>query len=75
MHTHTDASDGGSPVERSREAADGLGYEYLAITDHSPRLTVANGLSPDRLVRQLDQLAALNRQDGCRLLTGIEVDI
>lgn len=75
LHTHTDASDGGSPVERSREAADGLGYEYLAITDHSPRLTVANGLSPDRLVRQLDQLAALNRQDGCRLLTGIEVDI
>lgn len=75
LHTHTDASDGGSPVERSREVATALGYEYLAITDHSPRLTVANGLSPERLAAQLDQLAELNAEDGCRLLPGIEVDI
>lgn len=75
LHTHTDASDGGSPVERSREVATARGYEYLAITDHSPRLTVANGLSPERLAAQLDQLAELNAEDGCRLLPGIEVDI
>ena len=75
LHTHTDASDGTAPIERSREAATALGYEYLAITDHSPRLTVANGLSAERLAAQLDRLAELNRQDGCRLLPGIEVDI
>lgn len=75
LHTHTDASDGTAPIERSREAATALGYEYLAITDHSPRLRVANGLSPERLAAQLDRLAELNRTDGCRLLPGIEVDI
>ena len=53
-----------------------LGHEYLAITDHSPRLTVANGLSAPRLRAQLDQVAALNRAVGpFRVLTGIEVDI
>lgn len=76
LHTHTDASDGTAPVERSREAATALGRDYLAITDHSPRLTVANGLSVERLRRQLEHLAALNSDgDGCRLLSGIEVDI
>jgi len=75
LHTHTDASDGTAAVERSRDAADALGYEYLAITDHSPRLTVANGLNAERLSRQLDQLDTLNRSEGCRLLSGIEVDI
>lgn len=76
LHTHTDASDGTAPVERSREAATALGRDYLAITDHSPRLTVANGLSVERLRRQMEHLAALNSDgDGCRLLSGIEVDI
>ncbi|CAL8977810.1 phosphatase YcdX [Propionicimonas sp. T2.31MG-18] len=76
LHTHTDASDGTAPVERSREAATALGRDYLAITDHSPRLTVANGLSVERLRRQVEHLAALNSDgDGCRLLSGIEVDI
>lgn len=76
LHTHTDWSDGGSPIEASREAATALGHEYLAITDHSPRLTVANGLSAERLQRQLDRIAELNRSGpGTRLLTGIEVDI
>jgi putative hydrolase len=76
LHTHTDASDGTAPVERSRDAATALGRDYLAITDHSPRLTVANGLSVERLRRQLEHLAALNSDgDGCRLLSGIEVDI
>ena len=75
LHTHTDASDGTAPLERSREAAAALGYEYLAITDHSPRLTVANGLSAERLGAQVDRLAQLNRDEGVRLLPGIEVDI
>jgi putative hydrolase len=75
LHTHTDWSDGGSPIERSKEAATALGHEYLAITDHSPRLTVANGLSAERLELQLARIAELNETDGCRLLPGIEVDI
>ncbi len=75
LHTHTDASDGTASTERSREAATALGYEYLAITDHSPRLSIANGLSAERLAGQLDRLAVLNRSGGCRLLPGIEVDI
>jgi len=75
LHTHTEASDGSATIEVSRAAATALGHEYLAITDHSPRLTVANGLSAERLQHQLDQLKELNESDGCRLLSGIEVDI
>ena len=53
-----------------------VGHEYLAITDHSPRLTVANGLSPARLRAQMERVAQLNTVLGpFRLLTGIEVDI
>jgi putative hydrolase len=76
-HSHTDASDGGSPLHEMVETAIWLGHEYLVITDHSPRLTVANGLSAERLRAQLDQVARLNAQlDGrFRVLTGIEVDI
>jgi putative hydrolase len=75
-HAHSTWSDGGSPVAEMAEAARDLGHEYLAITDHSPRLTVANGLSPDRLRAQLDEVAELNRRLApFRVLTGIEVDI
>lgn len=75
-HTHTDWSDGGSSVEEMAEAARDLGHEYLVITDHSPRLTVANGLSADRLRRQLDVVAECReRVAPLRILTGIEVDI
>jgi putative hydrolase len=53
-----------------------LGHEYLALTDHSPRLTIANGLSADRLRRQLDVIDELReRVTPLRILTGIEVDI
>ena len=59
----------------ARTARD-LGHEYVVLTDHSPRLTVANGLSPERLRRQLDVVAEVNeRLAPFRLLTGIEVDI
>jgi putative hydrolase len=76
-HSHTDASDGGSPLREMVETAQFLGHDYLVITDHSPRLTVANGLSADRLRAQLDQVAELNVELGAgfRVLTGIEVDI
>lgn len=76
LHVHSDWSDGGSPISEMAEAARDLGHEYVALTDHSPRLTVARGLSPQRLREQLDVVAGLNeRLTPFRLLTGIEVDI
>lgn len=76
LHTHTDASDGGSPLATMARTAARLGHEYLAVTDHSPRLRVANGLSAERLVRQVEEVGRLEEElDGIRLLTGIEVDI
>src|SRR3954452_20347119 len=76
LHVHSDWSDGGSPIREMAEAAQALGHEYMALTDHSPRLTVANGLSPERLEKQLDVVAALNEELApFRILTGIESDI
>ncbi|QJY44451.1 PHP domain-containing protein [Pseudonocardia broussonetiae] len=75
-HSHTDASDGGSPLREMVQTARELGHSYLVVTDHSPRLTVANGLSPERLRAQLEQIAELNTElTDFRVLTGIEVDI
>jgi putative hydrolase len=75
-HSHSTWSDGGSPIAEMAEAARDLGHEYLVLTDHSPRLTVANGLSPERLLAQLDEVARLNQELApFRILTGIEVDI
>jgi putative hydrolase len=76
-HLHSDWSDGGSPIEEMALAAVELGHEYMVLTDHSPRLTVARGLPAVRLRRQLDHVAKLNEAlpDGFRILTGIEVDI
>ncbi|KQZ19996.1 MULTISPECIES: PHP domain-containing protein [Streptomyces] len=75
-HTHSDWSDGGSPIEEMGRTAAELGHEWAVLTDHSPRLSVANGLSPERLRRQLDVVAELNEQWApFRLLTGIECDI
>jgi putative hydrolase len=77
LHTHSDWSDGGSPLEEMAMTAIEVGHEYVALTDHSPRLTVANGLSAERLSRQLDVVAAVNEHLGgqLRVLPGIEVDI
>jgi putative hydrolase len=77
LHTHSDWSDGGSPIEEmARTAAYAIRHSYVALTDHSPRLTVANGLSAERLHRQLDVVAELNEELApFRILTGIEVDI
>ena len=75
-HTHSDWSDGGSPIEEMALTGKGLGHEYMVLTDHSPRLKVARGLSPERLRQQLDVVAEVNvRLAPFRLLTGIEVDI
>ncbi len=75
-HTHSDWSDGGSPIEEMALAARALGHEYVVLTDHSPRLTVANGLSPERLRQQLEVVEALNHDlHPFRILTGIECDI
>jgi putative hydrolase len=75
-HTHSEWSDGGSPIREMAETAAELGHEWMVLTDHSPRLTVANGLSADRLRQQLEVVADLNVELApFRILTGIEVDI
>lgn len=76
LHTHSDWSDGGSPIEEMALTARELGRDYIALTDHSPRLKVANGLTRERLERQLAVVERLNATWApFRLLTGIEVDI
>ncbi|UCN16345.1 PHP domain-containing protein [Cellulomonas iranensis] len=76
LHTHTEASDGSAPVQEMVLAALELGRAYVAVTDHSPRLTVAHGLSAARLRAQLDQLAALRPAVApFEVLSGIEVDV
>jgi putative hydrolase len=76
LHTHSDWSDGGSPIAEMARTARDLGHDYTALTDHSPRLKVANGLTVERLERQLDVVGELAEELApFRLLTGIEVDI
>ncbi|MDT0203936.1 PHP domain-containing protein [Nocardioides sp. AE5] len=77
LHAHSDWSDGGSPIEEMAFTALELGHDYLVLTDHSPRLTVAHGLSAARLARQLEVVDAVNDHlaGAFRLLKGIEVDI
>ncbi|WP_182523931.1 PHP domain-containing protein [Nocardioides dongkuii] len=77
LHSHSDWSDGGSPIEEMAFTAMELGHEYQVLTDHSPRLTVAHGLSAERLARQLGVVDAINQHlsAGFTLLKGIEVDI
>ncbi|WP_026543965.1 PHP domain-containing protein [Arthrobacter sp. 35/47] len=77
LHSHSDWSDGGSPIPLMVDAARALNHEYLALTDHSPNLKIANGLSVERLTDQLRIVDQINDDDGgsFRLLKGIEVDI
>ncbi|KRA23101.1 hypothetical protein ASD65_00715 [Microbacterium sp. Root61] len=74
LHSHSEWSDGLTSIDLMVDAARALGHEYLALTDHSPRLRVANGLSPERLRAQLEVVAGMSG-DGFTLLSGIEVDI
>ena len=76
LHAHTDWSDGHESIEAMALAAKALGYQYLAITDHSGGRGIAHGLDGERLRRQIDEIKQVNQQlDGIRLLSGIEVDI
>lgn len=78
LHEHTTWSDGTASVREMAEAALVRGYEYLAITDHSPLLAIANGLSRERLLAQLDEIEALRPEFAARglaILSGLEVDI
>jgi len=78
LHSHSDWSDGGSPIEEMAFTAIELGHDYLVLTDHSPRLRIAHGLSAERLTRQLGVVDAVNTHlsgSGFTLLKGIEVDI
>jgi putative hydrolase len=83
-HTHSLWSDGGSPLIEMAYAARSLGHEYIVATDHSPNLTIANGLSTERLLQQLEEIEGINGQLAAeaeagappfRVLSGIEVDI
>ncbi|MBI5161862.1 MAG: PHP domain-containing protein [Micrococcales bacterium] len=76
LHTHRECSDGTTPLEAMVGGARALGHEYLALTDHSPRLRIARGLSAARLEEQLEVVARLDAaEEGFTLLSGIEVDI
>jgi len=76
LHLHSRWSDGGATIEAMARTAVSVGHEYMVLTDHSPRLTIAHGLSAERLEQQLADVATLNQQLApFRILTGIEVDI
>ncbi len=75
-HMHSNWSDGGAPLETMARTARAIGHDYVVATDHSARLTVAHGLSEERLVWQLDEVATLNEDLApFRVLSGMEVDI
>lgn len=76
LHLHSNWSDGSAPIAEMMATAAALGHDYCALTDHSPRLTVAHGLSAERLRDQLDVIDGLRERFApMRILTGIEVDI
>jgi putative hydrolase len=75
-HLHSKWSDGGATVDAMVQTAIAIGHDYIVLTDHSPRLTVAHGLNEARLMEQLAEVAELNRRYApFRILSGIEVDI
>lgn len=75
LHCHTRWSDGVGSIAEMAAKARSLGYEYLAITDHSRSLVIANGLSPERLAEQAKEIGQVESEVGIRILRGIEVDI
>jgi DNA polymerase (family 10) len=76
IHAHTDWSDGQDSLEDMAQAAKALGYEYLAITDHSAGRGIAHGLTEERLRQQIEEISRLNKKiKGLRILSGTEVDI
>ena len=75
LHVHSEWSDGSDPIETMVATAASLGYEYVALTDHSQGLGVANGLTPERLAAQREVLLQLQDRFDIRILAGSEVDI
>ena len=75
LHVHSEWSDGSDPIETMVATAAALGYEYMALTDHSQGLGVANGLTPERLAAQREALRQLQDRFDIRILAGSEVDI
>ena len=75
LHVHSEWSDGSDPIETMVATASSLGYEYMALTDHSQGLGVANGLTPERLAAQREELRQLQDRYDIRILAGSEVDI
>lgn len=76
LHVHTKASDGHNTIAEMARAAQAQGLDYIAITDHSRRLTVAHGLGPQQLLRQIDEIDRINATSaGITILKGVEVDI
>jgi DNA polymerase (family 10) len=76
LHVHSDWTDGTASIEAMAEAARGLGYAYIALTDHSRRVAMAHGLDPARVSRQIKEIHRINgRLSGITVLKGIEVDI
>ena len=76
LHAHTKATDGHNTIREMAAAAKAAGLTYIAITEHSRRLTVARGLDPEHLLKQIDEIDRLNAElSGITVLKGIEVDI
>ncbi|MCL6516767.1 PHP domain-containing protein [Alicyclobacillus sp.] len=75
LHVHTTWSDGSMSVAEAVQAAEALGYEYIAITDHSQSLAIAGGLDPERVRRQREEIHEVREHSRVRVLHGIEVDI
>ncbi len=76
LHAHTKATDGRHSIEEMARAARDRGYDYLAITEHSKQVSVADGMDADRLAAHIREIETVNdRIDGITLLKGVEVDI
>lgn len=76
LHIHTAYTDGGASIREMAEAARKLGHKYIAITDHSKRVTVANGMDAGELEKQIKEIEEIDQElEGIRILKGIEVDI
>ena len=76
LHVHSQYSDGSLSIEEIAASAKGLGYKYIAVCDHSQSVKYANGLSPERLRTQIDEIDRINRHlRGIKILKGTEVDI
>ena len=76
LHVHSSWSDGRASIQEMAEAARALGYEYIALCDHSPSIGIAGGLVPEKLEQKIEAIAALNETlEGITVLMGTEVDI